>query len=116
MISPGCVYCVWSVWVRSCPPRQRFTISSCGIIAAHRLPTSTARLSRMASEYCKTNAERLVLYVSSPCIDTTETFYDPGAGQHGDATTGLHFFLDQLKKQSETSNLDGGLFDRSSFQ
>ena len=32
-------------------------------------------------EYCKTNTpERLVLYVSSPCIDTDfETFYDPEA-------------------------------------
>ena len=70
-------------------------------------------------EYCKTNAaERLVLYVSSPCIDTDfETFYDPGATA-STATPPPDFisFLDQLKKQSETSNLDVEiLFDRSSF-
>lgn len=70
-------------------------------------------------EYCKTNTpERLVLYVSSPCIDTDfETFYDPEATA-STATPPPDFisFLDQLKKQSETSNLDVEiLFDRSSF-
>ena len=69
--------------------------------------------------YCKINTpERLVLYVSSPCIDTDfGTFYDPDATASA-ATPPPNFisFLDQLKKQSETSSLDVEiLFDRSSF-
>ena len=54
--------------------------------------------------YCKINTpERLVLYVSSPCIDTDfGTFYDPDAtASAATPPPNFIFFLDQLKKQSE---------------
>jgi len=69
-------------------------------------------------DYCKVNTpERLILYVSSPCITEFQTFYDPGVTPSTTTPPPTFIsFLDQLKNQSETSSLDVEiLFDRSSF-